>query len=291
MLLSMTGYGRAVKAYEEKTITVEIRSLNSKYTDIRFKLPQNYKEKEQELRKLISNHSERGKIEVTIDTKSNFGADGYSLNETLFKMYYEKLSGMADSLNMDKGDLMQAILKLPNIVAQDQDSIDEEEWNAVLDTINEAINQFKQFRLTEGTSIEADLNNRISNILKALEELAPLEAARIPKIRQRMMHNLEEFMGKENVDKNRFEQEVLFYIEKIDINEEKVRLSQHCKYFVEQLNTSKTIKGRKLGFISQEMGREINTLGSKAYSSDIQRFVVVMKDELEKIKEQVLNAV
>ncbi len=291
MLLSMTGFGRAVGSHKDKTITVEIRSLNSKFTDIRFKLPQSYREKELELKKLVNDKSERGKVDVLVDTKSMQGDEDYALNEVLFTKYYERLSNLAKTNGMPQGDLMQAILKLPNVVATNDSEIEDEEWTALTATVKEALKKFHQFRLDEGKSIEEDLKGRIHEILNSLAALAPFEAERIPKIRQRMMQNLEEFLGKENVDKNRFEQEVLFYIEKIDINEEKVRLEQHCKYFLEQLATPNTLKGRKLSFISQEIGREINTLGSKAYSSDIQRHVVKMKDELEKIKEQVLNAV
>jgi len=291
MLLSMTGFGRAVGSYKDKTITVEIRSLNSKFTDIRFKLPQPYREKELVLKKLVNDKSERGKVDILVDTKSMQGDDDYALNEALFTKYYERLSNLAKTNEMPQGDLMQAILKLPNVVASNTDEIEDEEWAALTATVKDALNKFHQFRLDEGKSIEEDLQGRIHGILKSLSALAPFEAERIPKIRQRMMQNLDEFLGKENVDKNRFEQEVLFYIEKIDINEEKVRLEQHCKYFLEQLEAPNTLKGRKLSFISQEIGREINTLGSKAYSADIQQHVVKMKDELEKIKEQVLNAV
>ena len=164
-------------------------------------------------------------------------------------------------------------------------------WNTVKNTLKQAIKHFNEFRHVEGEALEADLKLRISNILKNLKALGVHEGERIEKIKTRMKNHLDEFMGKENVDQNRFEQEVLFYLEKIDINEEKVRLSQHCKFFVEQLDSSETLKGRKLNFIGQEIGREINTLGSKAYSSEIQRYVVNMKDELEKIKEQVANSV
>lgn len=291
MLLSMTGYGRASSTYEAKTITIEIRSLNSKFTDIRLKLPQNYKEKEQELIKIASGKMERGKIDINIDVKSPYGDEEFSLNVPLFKKYSDELSKLGNSLGIAQDNMMATILKLPHVVFPVQEALDEEEWNTVKNTLKQATKHFNEFRHVEGEALEADLKLRISNILKNLKALGVHEGERIEKIKTRMKNHLDEFMGKENVDQNRFEQEVLFYLEKIDINEEKVRLSQHCKFFVEQLDSSETLKGRKLNFIGQEIGREINTLGSKAYSSEIQRYVVNMKDELEKIKEQVANSV
>ena len=291
MLLSMTGYGRLTKKIQDKNITVEIRSLNSKYTDMRLKIPQNYKEKEAEMRKLVTTRAERGKIDLLVEVRSLQGDDSYSLNFPLFKKYYRELSKLAEELDMDKGDLMQAILKLPNVVSTEEETMDEEEWQMVLDTLNGALDKFDQFRRDEGAAMEKDLQLRIKNILEHLEVLDPFEKGRVTRLRQRLHQNLQEYLGRDNVDENRFEQEILFYLEKIDITEEKVRLEQHCKYFLEELAKNNTQKGRKLSFITQEMGREINTLGAKAYSSDIQKIVVRMKDELEKIKEQVANSV
>lgn len=290
MLLSMTGYGRVNQSYKDKTIGVEVRSLNSKYTDVRLKIPNNYKEKEPDIRRKVITKAERGKIEIAIDIKSVHGEENFSLNQALFKKYYRELSKLAEELQMPAGDLAPAILRLPSVVASPDDEIEEDEWKAVARTIDLAIEQFQKFRLAEGQAMEEDLRLRIDNIRSLLAEVDPYEETRIQKLRQRMQQNLEEYMGKENVDENRFEQEVLFYLEKIDITEEKVRLEQHCNYFIEELDKKITLKGRKLSFISQEMGREINTLGAKAYSSDIQRLVVSMKDELEKIKEQVANS-
>jgi len=286
----MTGYGRVNQAYKEKNISVEIRSLNSKYTDLRLKIPGNYKEKEPLIRKLVTTKAERGKIELVVEVKSIHGDENYSLNQALFKKYYTELSKLADELQMPAGDLAPAILRLPNVVASQAGEIEEEEWQAVSNVIDLAIEQFQKFRRAEGEAMENDLRLRIEAIRSLLSKVDPHEETRIHKLRQRMQKNLEEYMGKENVDENRFEQEVMFYLEKIDITEEKVRLGQHCTYFLEELNKEVTLKGRKLSFISQEMGREINTLGAKAYSSDIQRLVVSMKDELEKIKEQVANS-
>ncbi|MEM1319030.1 MAG: YicC/YloC family endoribonuclease [Bacteroidota bacterium] len=291
MLLSMTGYGRASESIDDKTITIELRSLNSKFTDVRFKLPQNYKSKEPEMRKLIIETAERGKIDVQIDVQSMDGDGQYALNQALFRKYYRELNQLTDDLAMPSGDLMQAILKLPNVVASEQNTIEEEEWKAIRNALRSALNAFTRFRKEEGHAMEKDCRLRIANITSLLKEVAPFEKERAERLRTKILNNMEEYVGKDNIDANRFEQEILYYLEKIDITEEKVRLEQHCKYFVEELDTQDTLKGRKLSFISQEMGREINTLGSKANSSDIQRVVVKMKDELEKIKEQVANSV
>jgi len=291
MLLSMTGFGRATSTINDRTITVEIRSLNSKFTDVRFKMPQAYKEKEHVLRKLIVDKAQRGKIDVTIDLKSLNGDGEYALNQALFTKYYKELHQLSNELAMPQADIMQAILRIPNVVSSAQDAVDDSEWQSVLDTINIALDNFTSFRLEEGSAMEKDCRLRIESITGLLSELEPLESERVTKLRQRINKHMEEYVGKDNIDANRFEQEILYYLEKMDITEEKVRLTQHCKYFMEVLDSKDTIKGRKISFISQEMGREINTLGSKANSSDIQRSVVKMKDELEKIKEQILNTI
>lgn len=291
MLLSMTGYGRGTVTQNGKTITLELRSLNSKFTDIRFKIPHNYKEKEAELRKVITERAQRGKLDVSIDVKSLSGDEDFGLNIPLFKRYFNELSALSTELNIDHGDIVQSILRIQNVVGGAENSIAPEEWQLVRNALDEALNNFDSFRKSEGDAMENDLRKRIGHILEALKKVNPFEEGRVTRLRNRLKQNLEEFLGKENVDENRFEQEVLFYLEKIDITEEKVRLEQHCKYFLEQLDAKTIQKGRKLSFISQEMGREINTLGAKAYSSDIQRLVVQMKDELEKIKEQVANSV
>ncbi len=289
MLLSMTGFGRAERTFNDKTITVEVRSLNSKYTDVRFKCSANLREKEMELRRLISERAMRGKLDVNIELVSLQGDDAFGLNTALFRKYYHTLRGLADELGIEQGDYLQAILRIPNVVAAEAGTLDEEEWQAILATVNEALEKLDQFRQAEGAAMEKDLRQNIAAILARLEEVDPYDRGRIEKLRHRIRQNLEEYLGKEQVDANRFEQELIFYLEKFDINEEKVRLAQHCQYFLEQLDKPAKLKGRKLTFIAQEMGREINTLGAKAYSSDIQRLVVQMKEELEKIKEQVAN--
>lgn len=287
----MTGYGRATARFEEKTISIEVRSLNSKFTDLRVKLPQNYKEKEQVIRKYLTDSIKRGKIDMNIDIKSEEGDSEYGLNAALFKKYHNKISEIMSELDMPPGDLVQAILRLPNVVSNAGGDLSEEEWEALYATIKEAVSKFNEFRREEGAAMEKDCRQRVLSIMADLETLDPFEKKRVEVIRARMQKNIDEYIGKDNIDANRFEQEILYYLEKIDVTEEKVRLSQHCKYFLEELDKPQVQKGRKLSFISQEMGREINTLGSKANSSDIQRIVVRMKDELEKIKEQVANSV
>lgn len=292
MLLSMTGYGRATNNFKSKTISVEVRSLNSKFTDIRLKIPSNFREKEHPIRRMLTDRVERGKIDMTVEVKSHLGDDSYGLNIPLYSKYYRELSALADELGAPKDGLMQAILRIPNVVMAEEDTVDEQEWAAVLGTINDALKNYDNFRRAEGAAMEEDLRLRVKNIMAYLKEVNPFEEGRISLLRNRLRQNLEEFMSKENIDENRFEQEVIFYLEKIDITEEKVRLEQHCNFFLEKLDDPKTTsKGRTLSFIGQEMGREINTLGAKAYSADIQRLVVNMKDDLEKIKEMVANSV
>ena len=285
----MTGYGRVSRNYRDKTIIVEIRSLNSKFTDLRLKAPQHYKEKEPDIRKILTERLERGKIDFALEINSSTGEDGFALNIPLFKRYVTELRQLSAELKVETGDLLQAVLRLPNVVATANDEIEEQEWENVFSAIKEAIGQFEQFRASEGKVLQEELRSRVVLIQENLEKVGPLEGERVVRMRQRLHQNLEESLGKEKIDENRFEQEIIHYLEKLDITEEKVRLAQHCKYFIEELTQPGTQKGRKLSFISQEIGREINTLGAKAYSSEIQRLVVVMKDELEKIKEQVAN--
>lgn len=287
----MTGFGRVKTTYNDKTISIELRSLNSKYTDVRMKVPSHYREKELELRSLVTKRAERGKIDLSLDVQGPENDGEISLNQQLFRKYHRELSSLSSDLQMPSGDLMQAILRLPNVVATQEDELEEQEWKAVVQALHAALDQFMAYRQEEGQALEKDIRLRIRNILGHLGELQPFEDHRVERLRQRLYQNLEDYLGKDQVDDNRFEQEIIFYLEKLDITEEKVRLEQHCQYFLEVLDTPKSQKGRKLSFISQEMGREINTMGAKAYSSDIQRLVVNMKDELEKIKEQVANTV
>lgn len=289
MLLSMTGYGRANGSFGDKSIAVEIRALNSKMTDLKMRLPGDYKEKEVEMRKIVTDHAERGKIDMIVEVQNADGAASVSLNEGLFRGYHKELSRLTTELGMGQTDLLQAILRIPNVVAATSGEVDEEEWQAICETVDRALNTFKAFRQQEGLVLEADLRMRVATILSLLAEVNKFEQGRFTKMRERLRNNLEESVGKENLDNNRFEQEILYYLEKMDITEEKVRLEQHCKYFIEQIDVKNQSAGRTLNFISQEIGREINTLGAKAYDADLQKLVVQMKDELEKIKEQLAN--
>ncbi len=292
MLLSMTGYGRVVRAFGETKITIEVRALNSKLTDIRFKMPSNYKEKEIDLRRTITEQAERGKIDVNINVESLSGESAYIINHELFKRYHAELTQLKKELGIESGDILQAIARLPNVAGGEDVPLSDEQWAETEAALNDTLKDFLNFRVKEGEAMEKDLRLRNKNILEKLEDVKKFEGGRMEKMRQRMRQNLEEYMNKENVDENRFEQEVLFYLEKIDITEEKVRLAQHIRFLEDTLNDKKnTSKGKTLNFIAQEMGREINTLGSKAYSADIQHVVVAMKDELEKMKEMIANVV
>lgn len=292
MVLSMTGYGRATQSMGDKNFSVELRSLNSKYTDLRLKSPQNLREKEGELRRMVTSFAQRGKLEMVVEINSTQGDDDFGLNSALFRRYHQELSTLTEDLGIANGDMLTGILRLPNVVASSTGDLPEAEWQVLKATVEEALGKFEQFRMSEGEALEVDLRGRVESILTFMKELPPFEEERKLRLRERLYRSLEEHLSKEKIDENRFEQEVLFYLEKMDINEEKVRLEQHCKYFLEVLDHTKNkSKGRKLSFIGQEIGREINTLGAKAYSSDIQRVVVNMKDHLEKIKEQVANIV
>jgi uncharacterized protein (TIGR00255 family) len=289
MILSMTGYGRATGTFRERTISVEVRSLNSKVTDIKLRFPPEYREKELELRKIISDHADRGKIDYTLETLNSNGAANISLNEPLFRGYHAALTKLADELRLDTADLLPAILRIQNVVSSGLTEVDEAEWEVISRVTQSALDALRQFRIEEGKVIDAELRLRVSNIVGLLAEVTPYEEARFERMRERIRGNMEEVFGKENLDANRFEQEVLYYLEKMDMSEEKVRLAQHCKYFLDQMSNKQQAPGRSLGFMTQELGREINTLGAKAYDADIQRLVVQMKDELEKIKEQIAN--
>lgn len=287
----MTGFGKSVTNFQDKKITIELKSLNGKTADIRFKLNSNFREKELVLRNMIFNHAVRGKIECNIQTQSG-SAEDVQINADLFKAYAEKVLGMEKELNINAShDLSSAILRLPNVIISEEPEMSEGTWKAIEAAMTEALNNLRAFRLHEGEAMEADLAARISSIEQLLSQVVNYEEARLEKLRKRMQKHLDEFMGKEKVDKNRYEQEVLYYMEKLDINEEKVRLAQHCTYFMSELSSKEEASGRKLTFIAQEMGREINTLGAKAQHSELQKLVVNMKDELEKIKEQLANIV
>ena len=289
MLLSMTGFGKAIVQYGFKTFHIEIKAVNGRHLDLRFKLPNTYKNRELELRSLILSHAVRGKIDFSLLVDSEEGDEEYALNEQLFKMYYRQLDKLKAELQSE-ADLFGAILRLPNVVKLNDTEVEEEEWQSVKEAAMEALESLKKYRLNEGDALYKDLRLRALNILTLLDEVEPYEEERLNTVKQRIDGNLKDFI-QEQIDQNRFEQEVIYYLEKFDITEEKVRLRQHCTFFMDILDTNEEVKGKKLNFINQEMGREINTLGAKANHSMIQRIVVQMKDQLEKIKEQIANVV
>jgi uncharacterized protein (TIGR00255 family) len=285
----MTGFGKAVGTRGDISYNVELRSLNSKQTDVYVRLPNVFKSKELEIRTLLTKELQRGKIEMSISVLGSAADSVQTINTTLAKHYHQELKNLAGALGERTEDLLPTVLKMPDVLMNKPPELDNEEWNFVYDLVNEAIQHHSEFREAEGQSLEDDLKARIDAILGLLTEVEKYEDLRIESVRARLNKAIEELANQENLDRNRHEQEIIYYIEKMDINEEKVRLNAHLQYFVETMNQGGGA-GKKLGFITQEMGREINTLGSKAYHQEIQKIVVQMKDELEKIKEQVLNA-
>lgn len=288
MVYSMTGYGEASREMSHKTYRIEIKSLNGKQTEIRFKSNANLREKELALRKIITDLGRRGKFDVSL-TMTSQGEDDCKINKSLMQNYYSDLKDFADSNNINTGDVLQTIVRLPNVVQMGDDVLAPEEWTLISDMTKDAMNNLNVFRKTEGESLFKDLEQSVQNIQKALSKVPQYESARIETIKTRIKKNLNQHMAEEKMDHNRFEQELLYYIEKLDINEEKVRLTQHCSFFLDELKKEVFQKGKKLNFIGQEMGREINTLGAKAQHPEIQQLVVKMKDQLEKVKEQILN--
>ncbi|MCK5078467.1 MAG: YicC family protein [Bacteroidales bacterium] len=289
MIKSMTGFGRSTLDLPERSISIEVKSLNSKQFDAYLRLPPLYREKEGELRLLLNNELERGKIELNINIDKNGETGVYQFNRVLAKQYYTEIKALAEELNLEMNDqVISTLTKMPDVLKAEQASLSEEEWAQVREAVKAAIDKLNDFRIKEGAALEKDLLSRAILIEKLLEKIPPLEEKRITHMRERLKKQLEDYLQQGTVDMNRFEQEVVYYMEKLDITEEKVRLKKHCSYFAEIL-AEQGSNGKKLGFISQEMGREINTLGSKANDADIQKIVVLMKDELEKIKEQLFN--
>jgi uncharacterized protein (TIGR00255 family) len=289
MIRSMTGYGKSVLETPQKKISVEIRSLNSKQADLNTKVPWLYKEKEIEIRNLLSKKLERGKIDLFISFDIMDDELMPVINKASVKNYYRQLSEVSSELGIDPGvEALSIIMRLPEALKSEKPELTDEEWQMASKMINEALSLVDKYRIEEGKALEKDLSASVNKILDYLDSIAPYEGERIAKVREKLTASLKDSIGSENVDMNRFEQEIIFYLEKLDINEEKVRLRKHCDYFIETMN-GKDSNGKMLSFIAQEMGREINTLGSKANDASIQKIVVTMKDELEKIKEQVLN--
>lgn len=283
MIQSMTGYGKEIVQLPSKTITIEIRSLNSKGLDIYSRIPPAYREKELELRDLLAKALVRGKIDFNIQVQSAGSETVTQLNKAVVKSYIDQLSDIVDG---DRTELLKMAVRLPDALKTEEETIDEQEYNAILEGVNSALVSINKFRTDEGRVLENDFIDRIATIETLLEEVETVDADRIPQVRERLRKAVTDI--KETVDENRFEQELVYYLEKFDITEEKVRLKNHLDYFRKTLS-SNTSNGKKLGFITQEIGREINTIGSKANHAPLQRIVVQMKDELEKIKEQSLN--
>jgi uncharacterized protein (TIGR00255 family) len=285
----MTGFGKTEFEVGNKKITLEIKSLNSKQLDINTRIPAMYREKDIEIRRLISEMLTRGKVDFALYL-DNLGTESTSrINAAIIKDYYRQLSEVHQELGLEiNGSIMNSIMRLPETIKMVYDELDETEWLEVRENLIKTLDELNRFRDQEGLALKVDIDNNIQNILELLSQVEPHETQRMENVKNKIMDSLNELHLNGNVDKNRFEQELIYYMEKLDINEEKVRLTNHCSYFTETMAENEP-SGRKLGFIAQEIGREINTLGSKANESNLQRIVVQMKDNLEKIKEQVLN--
>lgn len=289
MLRSMTGYGRGECAINDRIFIVELRSLNGKQFELLLKIPSLLKPFEFEIRSILAENILRGSVECTISFKQNGASKPSNINLDLARSYYNQLKELSEELNADDSQLLASILRLPEVVGTASDVLADTDWLQIKNVMNEAVSMITKHRMDEGNVLETELLNRIQNIEQLQEKLMVIEPRRKQKIRENILKLLEDQVGKDIVDKNRFEQELIYYIEKIDLTEEQVRLTNHCTYFRTLISENEVAKGRKLSFLLQEIGREINTTGSKAYDSDIQKYVVEMKDELEKAKEQVLN--
>tara|TARA_B100000902_G_scaffold399413_1_gene470130 strand:- start:407 stop:1297 length:891 start_codon:yes stop_codon:yes gene_type:complete len=296
MIQSMTGFGKAQLDFKQSIANIEIRSLNSKHLDLNIKMPQVYREKELELKKYLTQKLVRGKIEVLIQSDS-FNTSRFTINTKKIKEYHQEILKLKKDLNIKNSawnfmhkstDIIPSLLKMPEAVIKREEKANQDDWNGVFNGVKIAIDELIKYRKNEGKDLEKDISQRINNISKLLEEIIPLSNERIEKVKINLRQKLE--LSEVQFDTNRFEQELIFYLEKQDITEEIVRLKSHLSYFLETIETSFP-NGKKLGFICQEIGREINTIGSKSSNSEMQKFVVNMKDELEKIKEQLLNIV
>ncbi|MDX8338395.1 YicC/YloC family endoribonuclease [Draconibacterium sp. IB214405] len=289
MIKSMTGFGKAEFEVNNKKITIEIKSLNSKQIDINTRTPALYREKDIIIRKAIAEKLMRGKVDFNIYVENLGDETNSKINESILKGYYHHLSDISKELGLDVDQsTLQAAMRLPDVVKTEYETLDESEWETIYANILAALSDINDFRATEGEALEADILGNVESISNLLKQIEPFEKQRIDALKVRLTDNLEALKMNGNVDENRFEQELIFYLEKLDINEEKVRLANHCEYFFETAKQNGAL-GKKLGFISQEIGREINTIGSKANETNIQRIVVQMKDHLERVKEQLLN--
>lgn len=286
----MTGFGKATVESGDKKIIVEVKSLNSKQMDIGLRMPNLYKEKEMEIRNMIKNCLERGKIDMAIYFDNADTDKEVAINQSVVEQYFRQMLDVADSLGVEtnNNEILQTIMRFPETLKQKTEELDEKEWECLKTGIEKALEQIDRFRIQEGRVLIEDILHRIDLIQEFASEVPQYETRRIEGVRQRLLEKMKEWSEIQNIDQNRLEQEIIYYLEKLDITEEKVRLANHCKYFIETVE-KEDAPGRKLGFIAQEIGREINTMGSKANDHDIQKLVVRMKDELEKIKEQSLN--
>ncbi len=289
MLKSMTGFGRAEQTVNDKTFLVEIRSLNGKQLEINLKLPPLLKPYEFDIRNLLQENLIRGSVECFILIKQNGSSKPVVINTELIRTYYHQIGELANELNIDTNSVLSALLRLPEVVTPSNEILNESDWKELMHVLETAMEELNNHRIEEGKSLEKELRLRIKNINAQEEEILKLEPKRKERMKTELIQLLEENVGKENYDPNRLEQELIYYIEKIDIREEQVRLKNHCEYFKDILDEKEESKGKKLAFIMQEVGREINTTGSKAYDADIQKCVVAMKDDLEKAKEQIFN--
>lgn len=286
MIHSMTGFGKAEVVLEDKKVTIEIKSLNSKQADINTRISSLYREKELELRKLITSEVKRGKIDFSLYSENIGTTSNVQINKELIESYYKQLTDLSFAGGMNL-DFLQVVMRMPDVLVNQKTELDASEWNTIMEGVKQAISKFTDFREQEGSAMAEDLSARVQFIKNELTKVENFESERIEKVKGRLKENLEK-LEEANVDQNRFEQEIIYYLEKFDVTEEKVRLANHCDYFLKTMDLDAG-QGKKLGFICQEMGREINTLGSKANHQEIQKIVVDMKDNLEKIKEQVLN--
>lgn len=289
MLKSMTGFGRAEKSVGEKIFLVELKALNGKQFELQLKLPALLKPYEFEIRSSLQDQLIRGTIDCYVSVKQNGSSKPVIINTELIRSYYQQIDELANDLNMDTNSVLSSLLRLPDVVSPSTEYLSEEEFRAFQTVLEEAINELDAHRKEEGLSLEKDLKLRIENIRNQEEAILVFEPNRIVRIKDEIKKLLDAHVGAEHIDGNRMEQELIYYMEKIDIHEEQIRLRQHCAYFNEIIDDAELSKGKKLSFLLQEIGREINTTGSKAYDVDIQKCVVLMKDELEKAKEQVLN--
>ena len=284
MIYSMTGYGKVVLELNAKTVGIEIKSLNSKSLDLNVRMPNDYRPKELELRKIIGSRLKRGKIDVSFYVDIEKAKNPTKINTSIVKNYMDQLSNISGGgRNLD---LLKMAIKMPDSVSAEKEEIDEQEWSLIISGAEDALNKIENYRKDEGKALYSDFSNRLNKIKSLLKKAVEIDPERIKKVRERLTKSVLEL--KEKIDQNRFEQELIYYIEKLDINEEKIRLDNHLDYFFNTLNQNQS-NGKKLGFIAQEIGREINTIGSKANYAPMQKIVVQMKDELEKIKEQLLN--